>query len=224
MGKRAETIERIIQSARELFWESGYRNVTTQEIADKAGITKGLLTHYFAQKNDIVSSINYQDFMRIYNYADHFTNHDSFLNYLITLYTVRKSFTVQPQLRAISEDAFASVKAERNREASRSHDSIYIDIIQQFNINMTLEDLRPKVIMANGAASALAKFYYSGNSNMSLDDYLRQSVLVTGTLFEIPYIIRTQYYEKAMEIIASGVIPEFNYLKNNYVYMETNHL
>ncbi len=216
MGKRTETIERIRINSRELFWANGYKKVTMQEIADNARITKGLLTHYFPQKKDIVSSINFQDFTRIYDYAESITGDDTFLNYLIALYTVKRAFTTQPQLRHISEEAFAKKGGGEEEVSSYSHDPYYERIVKQFNINMTLEEIHPKVIMARGASSALAHFYYEDETRLDLEDYLRQSVLVSGTMLEIPYIIRNQYYDRVMEIVRNGKIPEFNYLKNNY--------
>ena len=217
MGKRADTIERIKQNARELFWAEGYKKVTMQEIADRSGITKGLLTHYFPQKKDIVSSINYQDFISIYNFADTLTGGDAFLNYLIALYTVRKAFTTQPQLRHISEEAYTKRGGEEDEVSSHKHDDLYLEIVRQFNINMDMEDIYPKVIMARGAALALAKYYYEDESRMELEEYIKQAVLVTGTMFEIPYITRNQYYDRLLEIVNSRKLPGFDYLHNNFV-------
>ncbi len=186
MGKSAVTIKRIKQNARELFWDKGYKNTTMQDISDHADITKGLLTHYFPQKKDIVSSINYQDFMSIYNYADTLTGGDAFLNYLIAQYTVKRAFTTQPQLRPISEEAYTKRGGEEDELSSHSHDELFLEIVRQFNINIGLKDIHPRVIMARGAALALAKYYYEDESRMDLGDYLKQAVLVTGNMFEIP--------------------------------------
>lgn len=216
MGKKADTIARILQQARILFWNEGYSNVTTQRIADNAGITKGLLTHYFPRKRDIVAEINFIDFSRIYSFAYERTGNDAFLSYIITLYILRKAFCTQPQLRQISEEAFAGRSGSVNLNTLTERDSVYIEIIKQFNINMTLDDIHHKVIMSNGASAALAAHYYSGESGMSLDEYLKTSVMICGAMLEIPYFIRTSYYDRAMELIDRGEIPEFDYLNNNY--------
>lgn len=216
MGKKADTIDRILQQARILFWNEGYSNVTTQRIADGAGITKGLLTHYFPRKRDIVSEINFIDFTRVYSYAYERTGNDAYLSYIITLYTLRRAFCTQPQLRHISEEAFARRHGDITPNIMVERDSVYIEIIKQFNINMTIDDIHHKIIMSNGASSALAAHYYSGESGMSLDDYLKNSVMICGSMLEIPYFIRTSYYDNAMKLINEGAIPEFDYLNNNY--------
>lgn len=41
------TEEKILQAAKEVFTEKGYAAARTQEIADRAGFNKGLLTYYF---------------------------------------------------------------------------------------------------------------------------------------------------------------------------------
>ena len=45
--KELSTEEKIIQAAKEVFTEKGYAAARTQEIADRAGFNKGLLTYYF---------------------------------------------------------------------------------------------------------------------------------------------------------------------------------
>jgi len=43
----------VTSAALELFLEKGYKSVTTREIAIKAGISKGILYHYFENKEDL---------------------------------------------------------------------------------------------------------------------------------------------------------------------------
>lgn len=45
--KEQSTEEKIVQAAKEVFTEKGYAAARTQEIADRAGFNKGLLTYYF---------------------------------------------------------------------------------------------------------------------------------------------------------------------------------
>ena len=42
--------DRIIQAGMECFGKNGYQGANTDEIAEKAGISKGLLFHYFKNK------------------------------------------------------------------------------------------------------------------------------------------------------------------------------
>jgi len=46
--------QQLLKAARELFLKKGYRHTTTEEIAQRAGVTKGALYHHFASKEDIM--------------------------------------------------------------------------------------------------------------------------------------------------------------------------
>jgi AcrR family transcriptional regulator len=54
---KAETRQRILDAARELFAASGYEAGTTRGIADAAGIATGTLFNYFASKEAILAAL-----------------------------------------------------------------------------------------------------------------------------------------------------------------------
>ena len=49
--------ERILKVAKELFYEKGFRNVTTDDIAKKASVGKGTIYRYFDSKEDILMQL-----------------------------------------------------------------------------------------------------------------------------------------------------------------------
>lgn len=58
MKKRSDNIPSIVLSvAQELFFREGYSNITTEVIAQKAGISKKTLYHYFNSKNEILDKV-----------------------------------------------------------------------------------------------------------------------------------------------------------------------
>ena len=54
---KAETRQRILEAARQLFAANGYEASTTRDIADAAGIANGTLFNYFANKEAILASL-----------------------------------------------------------------------------------------------------------------------------------------------------------------------
>ena len=54
---KAETRQRILDAARQLFASRGYEAATTRDIADAAGIANGTLFNYFANKEAILASL-----------------------------------------------------------------------------------------------------------------------------------------------------------------------
>lgn len=52
-----DTKQEILKTAKLLFNERGYNSVTTRDIADAVGISKGNLTYYFKKKEDIIEAL-----------------------------------------------------------------------------------------------------------------------------------------------------------------------
>lgn len=68
MGKKSEiTQQKILSTARELFLVKGYHGVKMQELADKAGVNKGLLHHYFKNKDTLFKAIFAEAFHSLLN-------------------------------------------------------------------------------------------------------------------------------------------------------------
>ena len=51
------TRQEILDEAKHLFNERGYNSVTTRDIADAVGISKGNLTYYFKKKEEIIEAL-----------------------------------------------------------------------------------------------------------------------------------------------------------------------
>src|SRR4029077_18489916 len=55
--RSAETRERILAAATEVFARSGFHGARVADIAEHAGIAYGLVYHYFRNKDDILAAI-----------------------------------------------------------------------------------------------------------------------------------------------------------------------
>ena len=53
-GHDAATVRAVLAKARELFFESGFRRITTDEIAHELGMSKKTLYQYFDSKRDLL--------------------------------------------------------------------------------------------------------------------------------------------------------------------------
>lgn len=54
---RHDTRKEILDTAKQLFNESGYNNVSTRDISEALGISKGNLTYYFKKKEEIIEAL-----------------------------------------------------------------------------------------------------------------------------------------------------------------------
>lgn len=211
MGKSQDTIARIISNAKTLFWERGYKKVTMQEIADSSNITKGLLTHYFPKKKDILKEINLRQFNDIYALVENYSDKDPLLQYIMTTYLLRKAQYTLPETLRILKETFISEGSETVYPYT-SYSDLYVEILKFFNVNMTIEELYPRIVMGRGAQRELAYVYMNDLAQMDFEAYLRNTVMIACVLLEIPAIIRNQYYNKAMEIIEKENLSVIDYI------------
>lgn len=64
-ARSRELVERILTSAGELFAARGYPNVTTNHIAEQAGVSVGSLYQFFADKEEILAALQDKWTMRL---------------------------------------------------------------------------------------------------------------------------------------------------------------
>lgn len=95
---REEKRELILDTALELFAEKGFHTTSVEQIAKKAGISKGLTYNYFESKNAILEAILKKGFDAIYAHFD--TDNDGVLTYNEFEFFIRKSFAVMTENRS----------------------------------------------------------------------------------------------------------------------------
>ncbi len=66
MGEKNNKRELILTAARDVFFEKGFHNATSEEIAKQAGVAKGTLYQYFSSKQEIFFEMH-QQYLQQYN-------------------------------------------------------------------------------------------------------------------------------------------------------------
>ena len=89
---RREKKELILDTALILFAENGFHQTSMEQIARKAGISKGLTYNYFESKNAVLDEILKKGFDAIYKHFD--LNMDGLLTYTEFEFFIRQSFNV----------------------------------------------------------------------------------------------------------------------------------
>ncbi len=56
-GRAIQTRERIVAAARRLFSERGYADVSTQDVLERAGVSRGAVYHHFAGKRELMQAV-----------------------------------------------------------------------------------------------------------------------------------------------------------------------
>jgi AcrR family transcriptional regulator len=89
---RKQKKQLILDTALQLFAENGFHATSITQIAQKAGISKGLTYNYFNSKNEILDTIVEKGFDSIYSKFD--LNHDGVLTEEEFVYFIEHSFKV----------------------------------------------------------------------------------------------------------------------------------
>lgn len=89
---RKEKRELILDTSLKLFAENGFHQTSIEQIAKKAGISKGLIYNYFESKNAVLDEILKKGFDAIYSHFD--LNKDGILTYSEFEFFIRQSFKV----------------------------------------------------------------------------------------------------------------------------------
>ena len=89
---RKEKKELILETALELFAENGFHATSINQIAKKAGISKGLTYNYFESKNDILTEIVDNGFHEIHDLFD--LNADGILTEKEFIFFIEKTFDI----------------------------------------------------------------------------------------------------------------------------------
>ena len=89
---RKEKKELILGTALELFAENGFHATSINQIAKKAGISKGLTYNYFESKNDILTEIVDNGFHEIHDLFDF--NADGILTEEEFIFFIEKTFDI----------------------------------------------------------------------------------------------------------------------------------
>lgn len=87
---RKQKKELILQTALELFAENGFHATSINQIAKKAGISKGLAYNYFESKNEILAEVIDNGFHEIHDLFD--TNNDGILTEEEFIAFIKESF------------------------------------------------------------------------------------------------------------------------------------
>lgn len=201
MGNRKETKKRILNCAVSLFLERGYKGVLMKDISDAAGVTKGLLTHYYPRKEDLVVDLNYQNYVTIQSVVERHAKGDAYLKYLLTNYFLRKKQYSDPRRVRLSKEVFLGKFFDSSIESYSTHDQIFFDILKQFNINIPLPELHTRIIMGIGAMKEVTHVYLDQIVEMELDTYIEYTLTAMSLVLDIPAIIRSQYSLKLRECL-----------------------
>lgn len=133
---REQTRQQILDAAFELFANEGYTHTSISAVAEKAGISKGLIYHYFDSKEAILEGIFYKLVEmgdEVLDFPEGFTPKDKIRNVLEQTFQIIETDIGTMYLMislALQPDTFSSLK-EKNREIQETQMKQYVSLFRE---------------------------------------------------------------------------------------------
>jgi len=183
-----KTRAKIIKTAKRLFYEKGYGNVSVTEICRIAEIKLGTFTYHFKTKDQLVQHI-YQEYMRkVWDYTASLlhTNDGALLHiHAISLYYF--NIYNDPNIAAFHSEIYHQLSMNDILENAEILCRCFMDPNDPFIADSHI--MRNLVIADNGCRRELNLKFMSSHPQPRLDDVIgliRDVYFVTGRLFCFP--------------------------------------
>ena len=168
--------QRILQACLEEFSAHGYENASTNRIVQAAGISKGLLFHYFGSKKQLFLYVLDETIRHLMGLMTRYsTNLSGDIFEQLGQYALIKMQIglEEPQMYRILYDVYVNLPAEIKDELMARYGQILADQRKAFLLTMDASKLR-KEVTTEMAANLIIDFldgYYQRN----IDDYKTKS-------------------------------------------------
>lgn len=201
------TAKQILKGAYQLFWEKGYKNVTTREIAAHVGVNLGLITYYFSSKEQLGSMVLEYINDKLYHKAFETPLPEGtgpaerlcVYTWLLWRYTDENSYRIAFELTDANRDNL--------RMGSIFRDLAW-EVIQAYHLSVSPLENEVYLTVFKSAELALIRQMTTHQLNITLDTI--GNVLLSNYFFNIGLPDQTilSVLERSREILAAIPSPE----------------
>lgn len=176
-SKDSNTKNDIMNAAEKLFYENGYNDTFLDEIANEAGVTKGLITYYFKSKIALANNVNNRVFAKQKNYItqkiyDKYSEYDPQVGVLVEN---------RIQFKMWTEDKYAGrfwyelLKYDTGDSQERLDQMIrfYKSLFHKLNIQKTSDELRLMALAVSGVTRSIYIAFFEGTFSCSGEEVLK---------------------------------------------------
>ena len=211
-SKSLETINKIIKSSKQLFKDFSYQETTMQMIADKSGISKSLLTHYFPKKNFILTTINKTYLQKIENFIrKQVEDDDALLIMLMTYKIFFRNILADEDTKIFWRDTMA--RGDRSMMSYSNSDSLYVPVFKQFNTMLSERGFVIRKIQIMGASTELTRVYFNREYDISDKEFIDQSLIINAMLLGANNYAIINCMQKSDELLAEMDYSQFMLLE-----------
>ena len=183
MRKINPTQQHILQAAKEVYYEVGYNKSTFQMIAERSGTSRSLINYYYPKKQDILVSLLGSFLDSIHNYVKSLKKYNSLMTFMLTYTVYIMSMFVSETTRNFYVDVL--YRNDRDLAPYKNYNALYVDIIKEYNINLSEEDLLYKEIAIFGATTEMMLNYCNGHIAVSMQKIIELLLREVSNLLQL---------------------------------------
>ncbi len=187
MKKLNKTEEKILDTAKYIYKKLGYTSSSFQMIVERSGISRSLINYYYPKKQDVLVTILGRHLDTMIEYVEAQKDYNAILVYMLSTALYTKSMFVTEETRRFHMDVI--LRTDRKVGPYKNYDKLYRDIVTQYNVDMSEDELYLKEIAIFGAKSELFANYEKGSIPYPLHEVHKMVMINTLTLLKIPYIV-----------------------------------
>ena len=167
--ENGNTKQKIYETAKRLYIEHGYFNISNKRLSEESGINQGLITYYFKSKKNIALAVLTEDYYILSGYLKYFiTPEDDPLIYIVTFMNV-----MQEDL--LEEFAFINQKTE------------YLKLFKKSNCSSKNPATQLKLVLATvyGTQRTIQRLI-NESIELSYDEYFRYMIEILLFALRLP--------------------------------------
>jgi AcrR family transcriptional regulator len=161
-----EKKEAILDVAAALFSERGYAGCKLEDVAERCGVSKSMLYHYFKKKEDILFTIHQThvrrlvDLLEAYEIDEKSDNTDEAFLHLVELYLGNSSNARAKHVVALHDIRYLTDKQKRMQVAlERELIDVMARILSKLGVDMQEEDYRFYALLLVGMMNWIELWY-----------------------------------------------------------------
>jgi len=212
INKGIFTKQKILQVAKELYYQKGYCTITVQDICEQADVKLGTFTYYFATKEDLVSEIYSELLVKAYTYANYLEKRP--MNHLernvIATFLYYNTIYKDEQNLKFHYEVFN--KMPSYSFFMKNLKRIYRGFIRDLNLDIDDKELLQISTAEIGVRRQLTLEYIE---NRMFDSHLELVITIykmMGRLFKIDEPIMNECISRAVEILKKNDLSRIKFL------------
>ena len=185
--ENGNTKQKIYETAKRLYIEHGYFNISNKRLSEESGINQGLITYYFKSKKNIALAVLTEDYYILSGYLKYFmTPEDDPLMYIVTFMNVTfQIWKHDPKARRFISDVMQEDLLEEFAFVNQKEE--YLKLLKKNSSTTENPETQLKLVMATvyGTQRTIQRLI-NESMELSYDEYFRYMIEILLFALHLP--------------------------------------